>query len=69
VPPRAESRLARLAASLGDPLTRIGRITKAAGGIVLVGEDGRRRPLACTGYEHFARRAGPVPRRAHRPRS
>ncbi len=39
--------------SLDIPLTRIGTMTGAAGEVMLVSEDGTRKPLVQNGYEHF----------------
>jgi thiamine-monophosphate kinase len=56
-PLRAERRLMRLAEPLREPLTRVGRITSARGGVLLVDEAGRKRSLPRSGYEHFASRS------------
>jgi thiamine-monophosphate kinase len=53
VPRSAERRLVKTAASLGVPVTRIGRITPRRSGVTLFGPHRRRRPLPRTGYEHF----------------
>jgi thiamine-monophosphate kinase len=52
-PARAERRLMAIAERLREPLARIGRITPARRGVVLVDGSGRRRPLPRAGFEHF----------------
>ena len=53
VPRRSEKRLVAAAASVGVPVTRIGRITPRRSGVTVLGQGRRRRSLPRTGYEHF----------------
>ncbi len=55
VPAAAEGRLARLAARLVIPVTRIGRIVPRSRGVTLIGPGGGARALPRSGWEHFRR--------------
>lgn len=53
-PPARRDTIAALAARLGLPLTRIGRITAASGQLLLEESDGLQHAPAQGGYDHFA---------------
>ncbi len=56
---RKEERLEKWRAEFETPLTRIGEVTKASEGVLLVTLDGERRALEPAGWDHFrTRRAG-----------
>jgi thiamine-monophosphate kinase len=50
-----EAGIGRLARRIRLPMARIGEIVPRAGGVQILGRDGRYRPLARVGYEHFPR--------------
>ncbi|MBA5867413.1 MAG: thiamine-phosphate kinase [Nitrospira sp. CR1.3] len=52
-PARLRAKLERTARELGYRITRIGTIRPARFGLQTLSEDGRRRPLSVTSYEHF----------------
>jgi thiamine-monophosphate kinase len=53
VPPEREADLAALAKSAEVPVTRLGKITSAAGGLIVLDRDGCPIPPRKTGYDHF----------------
>jgi thiamine-monophosphate kinase len=53
VPPQRETELGNLANFAQVPITRIGRITSAAGELVVRGHDGRPIQSGKSGYDHF----------------
>lgn len=55
VPPRREADLHDLAKFAQVPVTRLGRITSAAGELVVRGRDGRPIRAGKSGYDHFGR--------------
>jgi thiamine-monophosphate kinase len=55
VTPEREAELAGLAGSTGVPVTRLGKVTAPAAGLVVVDRDGRPIPPRQTGYDHFGR--------------
>ncbi len=64
VPPRRESALARLAAQVGCPVTRIGVCTAPAAGLVIVDARGRPLPVSRRGHDHFRPSGASARRRA-----